>query len=538
MNRGPIPTLSSLCAGLLAAHFDRIEGKELGYLQMEEREKVATQLAKLRKCDAEAALKLAVEGSQCLILPECSEVDEETLVRAMEQAAGVASVRQLEPEEEEEATKGKKPAAAKGAKGKKKAAEVEAVPEASEPSTAALRVLKLRNCGRGMVDRSAAACINLTQGCLEVLQLIGCYRLNDLALVGLLSANRDTLLSLDLSCNSRLGAQALRCVRSLSNLQELTLDNSTHLGDEALLHLLTDTPSLVAPSLVADPNGASVVSDGQGSSSSSGVDTPLPSLLSLSLVGLIEVSDLSVVPLMRAFGPQLQRLSLSGCIRLTDASIHSVRQYCGHLQALGLAQLGEVSTAAMVGLFVAHPAVLSARTGQFTHVAPPAVVRSTSSASATSSSSSATSSSAAHSSSSSSSGVATEDFAGFEAPPSIGRLEEVNLQGTVCVTDDVIITLCESNRRTLRVLDLSGCHQLTSRAGIALRMHARSSLETLDLSFVRGVSQEVLGSLVDACAEDGAALQKLTLWGCTQLSDKFFQGHKKHDLEVVGRMTA
>ena len=553
-NRGPIPSLSSVCAALLANHFDQLGSRELGYLQLEEREKVATQLARLRKCDAVAALKLAVEGSQCLILPECSEVDEDTMIKAMEQAAGVAAVRQLEPEEAEESVVGSKAAASGGgkkeksgdssstakgaAKNKKKAvaAEVVPVPE-PEAASLALRVMKLKNCGRGMVDRTAAACINLTGGCLEVLQLTGCYRLNDLALTGLLSANRDCLLSLDLSCNSRISAQALRCIRTLTNLQELTLDNCTHLGDEALLHLLADTPS---PSQTVASSS---------SSSSAEPDVVLPSLQSLSLVGLIEVTDEGITPIIRSVGSQLQRLSLSGCVHLTDLTIHSIRQHCGRLRSLGLGQLGEVTTAAMVGLFVAHPAVLSALTGQFSHHpvassagAPSGAARSSSSSSATS----ATSFHSAHSGGSSSSGAGSgagsgsshNDFGGADGPPSIGRLEEVTLQGTVSVTDDVVITLCESNRHTLRVLDLSGCHQLTSRTGMALRMHARRSLETLDLSFVRGVSQEALGSLVDACAAEGPALQRLTLWGCTQLGDKFFQGHRKHDLEVVGRMTA
>ena len=284
-NRGPIPTLTSLCAGLLARHFDQIEGKELSYLQLEERENVATQLAKLRKCDAAAALKLAVEGSQCLVLPECSEVDEETLVKAMEQAAGVAAVRQLEPEENDDDTsagKGRKAAATKAAKGKKKAAEVEIELEVTPPpSAAALRVLKLKNVGWGMVDRSAAACINLTQGCLEVLQLTGCYRLNDLALTGLLSANKDALLCLDLSCNSRIGATALKCIRSLPNLQELTLDNCTHLVDDALLHLLTDNPSDFTAGSGVSASSLATSSAQSSSSSSSASVNPLPSLLSL-----------------------------------------------------------------------------------------------------------------------------------------------------------------------------------------------------------------------------------------------------------------
>ena len=57
------------------------------------------------------------------------------------------------------------------------------------------------------------------------------------------------------------------------------------------------------------------------------------------------------------------------------------------------------------------------------------------------------------------------------------------------------------------------------------------ALEALDLSLCRGVSDQPLGALVDRCA----ALRKLTIWGCSQLTPLFFNGHKNDALEVVGR---
>ena len=75
-----------------------------------------------------------------------------------------------------------------------------------------------------------------------------------------------------------------------------------------------------------------------------------------------------------------------------------------------------------------------------------------------------------------------------------------------------------------------------------------------------------MGALVDACAACAAAatagaagvgddsdnttssysiystddeqLRRLTVWGCTQLTRKFFDGHCKNNLEIVGRMVA
>lgn len=552
VKRGPVKSLSSRCAALVAQHFDKLQGNEIEYLQIAEREKVAVELAKLRRCDAAAALKLAVEGSQCLVLPECSEVDEDTLMKAMEQASGVMALRELEPEEDiDHATAGAKgSAASKAKKGKssdKKGTQATSSSSAAAAATSssstsllaerevesALRVLKLRNCGRGMSDRSAAACINLTRGALELLQLTGCFRLNDTALCQLLDASRTTLLSLDLSCNSRLGPQALQCIRSLPNLQELVLDNCTHMCDEDLLHLV---------------GGAAAGVDANVPTSSSVRHTP-PPLLALSLAGLTELTDASVVPLIRAVGGSLQSLNLSGCVHLTDRTIQAIRRYCGHLHSLGLGQLSEVSAEAMVGLFIAHPAVAAVRE-DLNVVASAATaagagmgggmggggVRTSRMDTSSSSASSSSSSNSEDHFTGLMSAVEDDEDGGYDAFPHIGHLEEVLLQGCVSVTDDVIIHLVENNKRTLRALDINGCYQLTSRAATALRLHCHRSLHSLDLSFVRGILQESLGALVDACV--GYELSKVVVWGCTQLGDKFFQGHRNTSLEIVGRMTA
>lgn len=526
--RGPVVSLTNRCATILAQHFDRLQGNEIGYLQIAEREKVAVELCKLRRCDAAAALKLAVDGSQYLVLPECSEIDEDTLMKAMEQASGVEASRELEPEEDEAV--GSKTAATKAKKTKadKKTATVTVTLTAPE---SALRVLKLKNCGRGMSDRSAAACINLTRGALELLQLTGCYRLNDSALCNLLQASSTTLLSLDLSCNSRLGPQALRCIRSLPNLLELTLDNCTHLCDADLLHLAGDPSAKIAAGNVP-------------TSSSGRLTAGPPPLNVLSLVGLTELTDTSIVPLIRAVGGSLQSLHLSGCVHLTDRTIRAIRRYCGHLQSLGLGQLSEVGAEAMVGLFIAHPAArrdstTTAGPGNTAAYPSDAVSRTSLANNASASlirSTSALSSATTSQSVTGFNDADDEELDGFDAYPHIGHLGEVLLQGNVSITDDVIIHLVESNRRTLRTLDVNGCHQLTSRFAAALRMYASRTLHSLDLSFVRGISQESLGALVDACV--GYELAKITVWGCTQLGDKFFKGHINHGLEIVGRMTA
>ena len=53
-------------------------------------------------------------------------------------------------------------------------------------------------------------------------------------------------------------------------------------------------------------------------------------------------------------------------------------------------------------------------------------------------------------------------------------------------------------------------------------------LESLDLSWCRAVSDNGVGALVDAAPR----LQRLTAWGC---SNRFYEGHSREHLRVVGR---
>ena len=59
----------------------------------------------------------------------------------------------------------------------------------------------------------------------------------------------------------------------------------------------------------------------------------------------------------------------------------------------------------------------------------------------------------------------------------------------------------------------------------------RDRLRELDVSFCRGVTSEALGLVVDSCP----GLVRLHLWGCTQVTDVFLDGHGNDNLEVLGR---
>ena len=64
----------------------------------------------------------------------------------------------------------------------------------------------------------------------------------------------------------------------------------------------------------------------------------------------------------------------------------------------------------------------------------------------------------------------------------------------------------------------------------AFRGH-RERLEELDVSFCRGVNDEALGLVADSCP----GLRRMYLWGCTQATDAFLNGHGNDNLIVLGR---
>ena len=99
------------------------------------------------------------------------------------------------------------------------------------------------------------------------------------------------------------------------------------------------------------------------------------------------------------------------------------------------------------------------------------------------------------------------------------------------LSDASVAALAAGCGGVLRSLAVNNCPAMGDGAIKALVDRRCDALESLDVSWCRGVSDQPLGALVDRCA----ALRKLTIWGCSQLTPLFFNGHKNDALEVVGR---
>jgi hypothetical protein len=102
-----------------------------------------------------------------------------------------------------------------------------------------------------------------------------------------------------------------------------------------------------------------------------------------------------------------------------------------------------------------------------------------------------------------------------------------------CQVDDAVLVTMAAACPDLTILSLNGCKQITSGAILAVSHAAcRRSLQYLDLSWCRKVSQEALGALADACPR----LETLVLWGCggNQVGRVFLDGHSNDGLTVIG----
>ena len=476
-----IPALSDVCVKYLISHFNEIDESTFSLLSTDICAKFAIELCRQRKFSCEVAMQLAIQGSDGIFFPECSSLSDETFLAAMAKVSKTNALQGmlhctfaltnhtfltirltitiilfLFIEET----------------------------SSSSASTSSLRTLRLLNCGHGFTDLVGDMVTDKHAAGLEILELTGCYRLNEPALCSLLSACQERLQSLDLSCNSRLGILSLTCITNLSALESLKLDNATPFTSEMLLPLSATGSALI-------------------------------NLKYLSLAGLIDLNDAGFSPIIKRFGSQLRSLCVRGCVQLTDESIILVREFCKVLDEIDIGGLVQISTAALLGLLIEGAVQLGDTIVEIPILGSDKVDLD-------------------EAESNTSHTTHADSFTGNTNSKSIGQLSKVTMSGLPSsVTDDVIILLCQHSG-SLCSLDVGGCSALTSRALSALLLHCSSSLVRLDVSFIRQYSEDSLGVLVDRCID----LKELSVWGCTQLTKRFFDGHRNDLLNIEGRMEA
>lgn len=110
------------------------------------------------------------------------------------------------------------------------------------------------------------------------------------------------------------------------------------------------------------------------------------------------------------------------------------------------------------------------------------------------------------------------------------ELKALSVRGCSKLSDEALSRV--ASRGSLVSLDVSCCDKAGPRMLAALALCCRETLEELDVSFCRRVSNKGLGLVADKCVR----LRRLVVYGCTQITTTFFAGHSNDNLTQVEGM--
>ncbi|XP_054821261.1 uncharacterized protein LOC129320099 isoform X2 [Prosopis cineraria] len=97
-----------------------------------------------------------------------------------------------------------------------------------------------------------------------------------------------------------------------------------------------------------------------------------------------------------------------------------------------------------------------------------------------------------------------------------------------CV-DEAIAAFLETMGESLRELSLNNVRKVGPHTALSLASRAKNLL-TLDLSWCRNLTDNAVGLIVDCCS----SLKLLKLFGCTQITDVFLNGHSNPEIHIIG----
>ncbi|URE48873.1 transcription initiation factor [Musa troglodytarum] len=96
--------------------------------------------------------------------------------------------------------------------------------------------------------------------------------------------------------------------------------------------------------------------------------------------------------------------------------------------------------------------------------------------------------------------------------------------------DEAIAAFLEASGGSLIELSLNSIAKVEHQTAIAVAYACHSNLQNLDLSFCRQLTDEALGFIVDNCSR----LSILKLFGCSQVTEQFLEGHSNSQVRVIG----
>ncbi|KAK7363300.1 hypothetical protein VNO77_05436 [Canavalia gladiata] len=96
-------------------------------------------------------------------------------------------------------------------------------------------------------------------------------------------------------------------------------------------------------------------------------------------------------------------------------------------------------------------------------------------------------------------------------------------------SDEAIAAFVEITGESLKELSLNNIKKVGHHTTLSLARRAKN-LHTLDLSWCRNLMDSELGLIVDSCL----SLRLLKLFGCSQVTDVFLNGHSNPEIQIVG----
>ncbi|CAI7879844.1 unnamed protein product [Closterium sp. NIES-54] len=307
----------------------------------------------------------------------------------------------------------------------------------------------------------------------------------------LLSCHAAKLELVDLSMCGRslsdtcLTTTLLRAPASLPALRSLSLQGAYRLSDASLPLLALSAPSLAHLSLLHCPLLSSPAVSTLLSSLSS-------SLKTLRLDGCTQLNAHALLPGLGAL-TGLTCLSLSGVPSVTDTMLADLLPAVGgHLRELSLAHCEAVTDESMAAVAVHAPSLTAL---DLSHLP-----------------------------------LLSDDSLHSLCSAQL-KLRSLNLTRTN-FSDSALASLVQSSGAVLHTLSVNAAYEASDGLLVALARCAHESLQALDASWCRSMSDHALGLLADSCTN----LSRLCLYGCSQVSDVFYLGHSNTRLQLVGQV--
>ncbi|CAK7352458.1 unnamed protein product [Dovyalis caffra] len=192
----------------------------------------------------------------------------------------------------------------------------------------------------------------------------------------------------------------------------------------------------------------------------------------LSLSGIQTVSDKFLREFIVARGHNIKELVLTDCVKLTDSSMKVIAETCSKLCALDLCNLRKLTDSALG--FLANDC---------------------------------------------------REIHTLKLCRNAFRL----LSGAITLFDEAIAAFVETSGERLKELSLNNVKKVGHNTALSVARRSRKLL-SLDLSWCRNLSNEAVGLIADSCL----SLKVLKLFGCSQITKVFLDGHSNSNLKIIG----